>query len=132
MSLGDKVAEMLARAFGGLILRELKGIRKALEIGVDSDREIHGFQPLFAKPGEDLEDGAGGGAGSGADGMDPEADPSDTSVHPDYMILEILELLAQENHVPHDSDTDLIALGKDRGWLNKEGEIVMLPRGYGE
>lgn len=123
MSIGDKIADVFARAFGGLVLRELRGIRIAIERGVDSQREMKGFQPLFKAQAPPATDNPAE--------PPPEAEePIPTGSATDYMTLEILEMLAQENHILITPDTDLIALGKDRQWLDQSGQLITLPQQY--
>lgn len=138
MSLTDKIAEKIAGALGWLLLKELRRIASAIERGIDSNRELAGYQPIFApQVSEDAAGGAsaegdGDAAGSGAsdEGSAGEA----TSEASDYMRLDILEALAAEHNVPITATTDLIALGKDLGWLDASGGLTMLPKtgAYGD
>lgn len=136
MSLTDKIVEKLAGALGWLLLKELRGIRSALERGVDSDRELAGYQPIFARPRTAIDDQiASEQADAAGDVMDGDAAGGavgDASDAQDFMRLEILEMLAHENNVPITATTDLIQLGKDRGWLDASGGLSMLPRNYGD
>lgn len=130
MSLLDKIGEKLAGAVGWLILKELRGIRHAIEVGVDSQREGMGLRPIFAEaeaaPRAELTatDGVPHLAGErGADQPEPDGE---------FLLMSMLEALAEEQRVPVDSRTDLIALGKERGWLDQAGELVMLPQALAE
>lgn len=124
MGITDKIADSLAKGFGWLLIRELRRIAVAIEKGVDSQRELAGFNPIF-KPvptptdvqiSQELLDTSG-----------PEFKDDG-----DYVRLEILEALARENRIVVTMETDLVALGKARGWLDETGQVVMLPQGYGE
>lgn len=132
MKITDKIAEKVAGALGWLLLKELRRIATALEKGIDSHREIHGFHPLFAVPPatqsidqqiQDEQDAAVAAR---------EILDASPETEGDFMRLEILEMLARENRIEIDTTTDLVALGKERGWLDQAGEIVMLPQGYGQ
>lgn len=125
MSLADKVAEKILGPFGWVLIKTLTRIAVAIEKGIDSYREISGYNPIFAPPAEPLAEPST--PAGGIEQTDYSSDPE-----PDYMRLEILEALARENRIIILPDTDLVALGKQRGWLNEAGEVVMLPQGYGD
>lgn len=130
MSLGDKIAEKIAGALGWLLLKELRRIASAIEQGIDSDRELAGFQPIFSKPISELDAqilSEQTDAASGAEG-DGEIQAGGSNEGADYMRLDILEALAAEQNIQITPNTDLIALGKDRGWLDASGGLVMLPK----
>lgn len=137
MSLTDKIAEKVAGALGWLLLKELRRIASAIERGIDSDRELAGYQPIYASRLSETEADAAGAAGAEGDGDTAgggASDESSASESADYMRLDILEALAAEHNVPITATTDLIALGKDRGWLDASGGLTMLPKtgAYGD
>lgn len=128
MGISDKIAEKVAGALGWLLLKELRGIRSAIERGIDSQREMGGYQPIFSKPISEVDarilseqaDAAGDAEAGGA--------PVDAGGGEDYMRLDILESLAVEHHIEVTPNTDLIALGTQRGWLDQSGQLTMLPK----
>ena len=123
MSLADKLADKILGPFGWALLKSLTRIATAIEKGIDSHREICGYQPLFASHTSPATTSEESPEGEGFTPPDRE---------PDFMRQEILTLLAAEQHVMITGDTDLVVLGKSRGWLNEAGEVVMLPQGYGQ
>lgn len=129
MSLTDKIAEKIAGALGWLLLKELRRIGSVLEKSCDSHREIHGFQPLFQT---ELEKANKIIAGEQTEAEEILAAETGISAEGDFMRLEILEMLARENRIMVTSETDLVELGKARGWLDQAGEIVMFPMHYGD
>lgn len=132
MSLTDKIVEKIAGALGWLLLKELRRIASGIEKGIDSHREIHGFRPLFQTPLEAANEVIAGEQAEAAQAVADNEPTNLSSEGGDYMRQEILELLAGENRIPITPETDLVALGKDRGWLDNAGQVVMLPQGYGD
>lgn len=129
MSLTDKVIEKVGGALGYLLLKELRRIAYALEMQCNLQLAEQGRQPLFylSKPATlpSLDD-----APISVDAAGERMDPPGGDDGPDWLRLDLLTQLAREQHVEIDLDTDLIALGKERGWLNAGGEVVMLPQEY--
>lgn len=134
MSIGDKIAEKIGGAFGWVIFKELRGIRQTLEIGVDSQREIHGLQPLFKAPksaiDQQIEDEQAEAAAAGHAAYTSGVDQELSDAEPDFLRLELLEMLARDNQIMVTAETDLLALGKSRGWLDDNGQVTMLPKNY--
>lgn len=109
----DTLLEKTAGALGTALLKELRSLRLVLQEQVDAYRQAHGMEPLYAKPALPVQD-----LPDDADGTVP------------YLYVDILEELAKEQKVPFDETTDLVALGKERGWIDQSGEIRMLPESY--
>lgn len=128
MTLTDKIVERIAGALGWLLLKELRGIRSALEKGIDSQREIAGLRPIFAPAVSEVDARILSEQADAAGGADGEIAAEVSSEAADYMRLEILEMLAAEQNIPITASTDLVALGKDRGWLDASGGLTMLPK----
>jgi hypothetical protein len=126
MALLDKVAEKVAGAVGWLLIREIRSLRQTIEKGIDSQREIAGFHPLFSAPPSAIDQQI----------ADEQAQPAidreiaQLAAEPDFLRLEMLEMLARDHQIVVTAETDLIALGKARGWLDESGQITMLPQNY--
>lgn len=122
----ETIVEKVAGAVGWLILTELRRIGHAIEALVDDRRAERGLQPLFGLAGKREATEIPSAADEDRD-LPPEADASTG----DFLREEILTLLAAQQHISITLDTDLVALGKERGWLNQAGEVMMLPEGFG-
>lgn len=126
MTLTDKIIEKIGGAFGWVIFRELRQIRLTLERGIDSQREIVGLQPLFGQPKSEVDRQIEEELAEPA----AQAEIAQMDGEPDHLRLEILELLARDHQILVTSETDLVALGRSRGWLDESGAVTMLPKNY--
>lgn len=99
-----------------LLLIEVRRLRHTLERGIDSQREIAGLDPIFTPTLKAVIESA--------EAIGPERDDD-----PDWLRIDLLEQLAHEANIPVDETTDLLALGRERGWLDEDGKIVCLPAG---
>lgn len=102
------------------LVNELAGIRKALEVQVDTTRAGLGLPQVFVDP---LPKGDPGLAGAG-EGMQPGR-----ILHGgDFQLVWLLEELAAEQRVPVGPETDLEALALERGWLSPDGKLLVVPQ----
>lgn len=103
--------------FGATLLRglfrEIRGLRLAVEAGVDSYRTVNNLAPLFGE-------------------VEPAAEPlprhADSTIHEgDFLTPHLIEQLFLEQRVPFDHTTDMEAVAKDLGWISPEGKFLVLP-----
>lgn len=102
------------------VFREVRKIREAVEVGVDSYRWQVGLPPRFVPDVEVGREIAGPISAEETGGGDP-LPPSD------YGLYDAVERLARLHRVPYSLDQDLVALGIDRGWISPEGELLVMP-----
>jgi hypothetical protein len=104
-----------------LLLKEVRRLTKAIEIGVDSFRIVHGQQPQFTIAKDDP--------------TVPEAErtiPRYESDEPDWLKVDLIEALCREHHIAITDGLDLFKVAADMGWTDSEGRFVTLPSGYGD
>lgn len=124
MKLLDRFALKTTAGMVWLLVRELRRLTHAIETGVDSFRQVHGHRPLFEAPTFHAEHAA-----------DPDPDTNRTIPRfeddtPDWLRLDLLAALAREQHVLITDDTDLVQVGRERGWIDEAGQLVVLPKHY--
>jgi hypothetical protein len=102
-----------------MAFKEFRALRKTLEIGIDSYREINRFPKLFAKE-------------EAAEPLRAGQDPTPGKfLRPgDFLSVDMIMKLAEEYRIPVDVETDIEQLAIDRGWVNEKGEFVVLPAGF--
>ncbi len=129
---GDRFLDRLVKAPGNLVrgaadrwltrqlIKELAGIRKALEWQVDTQRAGMGLPAVFVDPmPQEMVEEGGPGKSPGTRG---------TILHGgDYQLVWLIEELAAEFRVPLGPDTDLEALALERGWLSPDGKLQVIP-----
>lgn len=95
------------------LFREIRGLRLAVEAGVDSYRSVNNLAPMFGE-------------------AEPAAEPlprhSGSSIQDgDFLTPYLIEELFHEQRVPFDHTTDMEAVAKDLGWISPEGKFLLLP-----
>lgn len=111
MALLDKLAAAAISAFAG----ELKATREVLQAGIDTFREANNM-PLLYSAEPKVDEGP----------VDPTA-PKPIVGPGDYLTLQLLEDLAKEQGVRYRDLPGLEAAARERGWVNPEGKLLMLP-----
>lgn len=103
------------------VLKELRLIREALQVGVDSYRLVNGMPTLYGvpwTPDEQAEKSREIGEGLTAGSI----------IRPgDYTTVWLIEELAKQFRVPITHETDLEALALERGWISPEGALLVIP-----
>lgn len=122
MQIIDTVLEKVSGALGYLILKELRRIATALECSVDLERSGRGLQPIFAPPAE------GGTPPEPSAILSEIREAGGDGDQPDWLTTSIIEALAEEYHVPVVDASRLMQLAREQGWIDREGQIVMLPK----
>lgn len=111
MAIFDKLAAAAISAFAG----ELKATRLVLQQGIDTFRQANNMPLLYSdEPTVD----------------EPPADPRAPKPivgQGDYLTLQLLEDLAREQGVRYFDLPGLEAAARERGWVNPEGKLLMLP-----
>lgn len=95
------------------VFRQLSRLSKAIEVGVDSYRQVHGLDLVFTQPEEPpvfTRHLAGSALNDG-----------------DYLKVWAIEELAREQRISIDHTTDLEQLARDQGWMDAGGEFLLLP-----
>ena len=111
-----------------LLLKELKRLATAVETLTDSFRMVHGHRPMFH-----VEHGAqNSDARTGAENSESRTVPRYESDEPDWLRIDLLEALCREHHIAITEGMDLFQVGKEMGWLDASGQLVVLPTHYGE
>lgn len=115
----DKLQARIADAIGAAVVAELRLLRVAVEIGVDSYRAVNGMEPVAA----------GAASSSGSAENDLPLQPEEEPIIPDgdYLSMWLLTKLAEENFIPVEADTDLEKLGLEKGWIDREGHLLVVP-----
>lgn len=114
MQLFDK----LVAAALGTFTQELKETRKVLQDGIDTYRAVNGMPLLYS--GEPAAE-------------EPPADPKAPKeiVGPgDFLTLDLLQELAREHAVRYATVEQLEAVARERGWVDGDGKLLMLPKVY--
>src|SRR6266851_3822404 len=115
MSLSGVVFEKVAGAFGQLLLVELRRIATALEVQVNLQLAERGRQPVFAEP-------------------EPVTPHALHRVYPSGISniahASLSEQLARDHYLPINDETDLLALAREHGWIDREGKLTQLPKSW--
>lgn len=115
--LGDRFTLFALRT----LTREIRAFRKVLEQGIDSYREINRFPPLFgALPAAPVEQTRAEQLGDG-----------EWSLAGRHMLIWALEELCIENQISL-SNISLYQVGKDRGWIDDAGRLLVFPKSAGD
>lgn len=101
-----------------LFIRELRDTRQTLRDGIDTYRLVNGLPPLYAV--EEREPEPAGG---------PFA-PAPIVGNGEFLTLDILEQLAVEAGIRLVPGLDLEGIARERGWVDPDGKLLMLPKGY--
>jgi len=128
MSLSGVVFEKVAGAFGQLLLVELRRIATALEVHVNLQLAERGRQPLFAEP-EPVTPHALHRVSPSEISNIAHASPGEQG-DPDWLRLDLIEQLARDHYLPIDDETDLLALAREHGWIDREGKLTQLPKSW--
>ena len=101
-----------------MAFREIRALRKTLEVGIDTYRMVHQLPPVFqeVEVAEPLRAG-----------QDPT--PGRFIKPGDFLTVDLIYQLCQQFRIPVDVETDIEQLALDRGWVNEKGEFIVLPEG---
>jgi hypothetical protein len=116
----DRFALKTTAGMVWLLVRELRRLTHAIEVGVDSFRTVHGHQPAFDgfKPVSEYDVDAG------------RTVPHFESDAPDYLRLDIIECLCREHHIPVEDSTNLLDIARAQHWIDESGDLVVMPKDY--
>ncbi len=129
MSLSGVVFEKVAGAFGQLLLVELRRIATALEVQANLQLATIGRQPLFAEPELDEPPVRRVVPPPSSPNAIAHASPGEQG-DPDWLRLDLIEQLARDHYLPIDDETDLLALAREHGWIDREGKLTQLPKSW--
>lgn len=116
MALLDKLAAAAIHAFVG----ELAATRQVLQQGIDTYRVANGMPTLYSEDPNGLI-------------VDQPADPKAPKPivgHGDMLTMDILVELAREQGVRWNDLEGLEQAARDRGWVDPDGKLLMLPQSY--
>lgn len=115
MGILDAAAKKVGAGLGLALYRELRALRRTLEVGIDTYREVHHLEPRFAK----------------APARTATVPEPEIYEEPDFLRVDVIEELAREHHIPFDETTDLEALAVAQGWVEYPGgDLKALPESH--
>jgi hypothetical protein len=110
-----KIADRMTLLALRVVIREVRGLRQTLEIGIDSYRKVNRLPPAFSdspavEGPTEIEIRRGSAIQPGA-----------------FQTIWLIEELCREFGVPITMETDLEGLAIDRGWIDINGRMLVLP-----
>lgn len=111
--------DKLVAAALGTFTSELKETRKVLQDGIDTYRAVNGMPLLYSGEPVVIDEPP----------ADPKA-PKPIVGSGDFLTLDLLQELAREHAVRWNTLPELETVARERGWVDTDGKLVMLPKVY--